>query len=205
MSGFTRTSVVNAALRILGVSQINLQTSESSPVNAMASAAFPGVLRFVLAEHWWSFAMRYAELAKLPTNPIFKYLYSYQIPTDCVRIFDIRDSCRFDAASICHEHVGGEIYANASPCYARYTSSDCESLAHDQFIEALVTRLAVEIAPSVSSGGISTKELEQRYLYKIELARCFDCNTQQQPDIPLGSGSNFIARRFTVGSPPERQ
>jgi len=212
MPGIIRTKVINTALRLIGASQTNMQASGSSPISTMAASVFTDVLRTVLASHPWSFAMRYAELAKLSTTPLFGYAYAYQIPTDCVRFSDARTTPfsgsteappRFDAPAIDYERVGSAIYTDATPCYARYASADCEPLAHEPFIEALAARLAIEIAPSVSSGGVSPEKLEQRYIYALELAKCFDGDTQHPPRTSPATGSNFVRRRFAGEYPPE--
>jgi len=211
MPGINRTSVINAALRLIGASQTNMQASTSSPISTMASSVFTDVLRTVLATHPWTFAMRYVELAKLSTAPLFGYACAYQIPTDCVRFFDARTiPCSGSAETPCidtpeveYERVGSAIYTDAMPCYARYASADCEALAHEPFIEALTARLAIEIAPSVSSGGVSPEKLEQRYIYALEEAKCFDRDTQHPPRTSPAAGSKFVARRFAGEYPPE--
>lgn len=211
MPGIIRTKVINAALRLIGASQTNIQASTSSPVNALASSVFTDVLRTVLATHPWSFAMRYVELAQLSIAPLFGYAYAYQVPTDCVRFFDARttpfsgsaETLCIDTPEVEYERVGSAIYTDATPCYARYVSVDCEALAHEPFIEALAARLAIEIAPSVSSGGVSPEKLEQRYIYALEEAKCFDCDTQHPSLVSPSAGSKFVARRFAGEYPPE--
>lgn len=213
MPGIIRTKVVNAALRLTGASQINMQSAASSPISSMASAVFTDVLRTVLATHPWSFSLRYAVLARLSTSPTFGYSSAYQIPTDCVRFIDIRSTPftssteppRVDAELVDYERAGNAIYTDSTPCYARYVSVNCEPLAHEPFIEALAARLAVEIAPSVSSGGVSMDKLEQRYIYALETAKCFDCDTQRPPLASPSAGSRFVARRFAGEYPPEMQ
>lgn len=215
MPGINRTSVINSALRLIGASQINLQSSESSPVNSLASAVFTGVLRNVLSEHPWSFAIKYFELSLLSTVPLIGYAYAYQTPSDCIRICDILttpflSSIGSDVVPITEypkvkfEHIGGSIYTNASPCYARYTQTDCESYAHEPFIEALSIRLAIEIAQSLASGGVNSQSLEQRYLYILENAKSFDVNTQDIPRSHPASNSIFIHRRFGIEYPEAR-
>lgn len=51
MPGIIRTTVINAALRLSGASQINMQTSVASPISTMVSSVFTSVLRRVLATH----------------------------------------------------------------------------------------------------------------------------------------------------------
>jgi hypothetical protein len=207
MPGINRTSVINEALRLIGSSQITLQASASSPVNSLASAVFTSVLRLVLAEHPWGFAMKYYELSLLSTAPLIGYAYAYQVPSDCVRIYDCLatpfiSSINTDVVPITDypkatfELVGGSIYTNASPCYARYTQTDCESYAHEPFIETLSIRIAIELSQSLASGGVNVQSLEQRYVYILESAKNFDVNTQNIPRPHPASGSNFIRRRF---------
>lgn len=85
MTDFTRTDIVNLALRELGAGRIDAW-DEDQPEAVIARDLWTQAVRKALARHEWQFAIKSVELARSTVVPSTRFAYRYTLPGDVVRI-----------------------------------------------------------------------------------------------------------------------
>jgi hypothetical protein len=209
MPGIDRSIVINTALRRIAAAGANLPTGGASPANALAQAAYPSVLRKLLAEYDWSFATEYKRLSRLTSGPLFGWKYAYQIPSSCIRIVDVYKGVTYEkdgetkiTVDMRHPETryaisGRKIYTYSDPCMVRMVATGHDSEAHEPFVDALACLLACELAPAVSQNGTaSVQMLLQMYSTALDAARTFDAGTQRDMQHAPTLESGWIRERF---------
>jgi hypothetical protein len=85
-TGFmTQTELVNAALAELGSTARIIALDDGSNSARRAAALWANIVRMLLEQHPWNFALRRAQLNPLSAPPPFGYARAFQLPDDCVR------------------------------------------------------------------------------------------------------------------------
>lgn len=80
-----KAQIFNFALTLLG--QASISDPDGSGVNETACRQVYDIVRqSLLEEHLWNFAIRRSTPATNATAPDFEYSYSFDIPSDCLRI-----------------------------------------------------------------------------------------------------------------------
>ena len=175
-------SVINAALMKCGLPlAASLQDADWG-----ASERFEDVVEQLLRAHAWNFATRYATLAKQGL-PEHGYTNAYELPSDCLRVLDVRPGQDLRSPQARFSVVGERLYSHASPCNARYVArvSDPADWPAD-FGDAVATRLAAEIAPlSAQSFGLGASLLQLAQL-AFQQAQATDA-AEQRERLPMDS------------------
>ncbi len=82
----SKTEIINLGLIALGEPTITSPSQENKWAD-VASRVYEIARDKVLADHPWNFAMKRAVLAQVPLEaPPFEFAFSYQLPTDCLRV-----------------------------------------------------------------------------------------------------------------------
>lgn len=192
----SRVSIMNRALRRVNAPQI-ASPDESGASARQCSMAWGDTLEAVLADHEWSHAVRWMPLAKLATPPPFGFACAYRLPTECLRLIDVRAIPDLRAPAARHELVGREVYTDASPCLARIVVlHDTPDEWPGHFSSAFVARLASEIASTLAQSSDMGVKLYREYLQVLDTSRLTDASqSNPQPEDEAGACDFLKARR----------
>lgn len=142
--------ISNLALSNLGKENIN--TVYEASAEARACRQFYDVTRKVLLQSYpWNFAGKTQALAEIAGEENCKWRFSYQRPSDCLKlrwISSLERPADWQAeVSNPHEVIGGTIRCDLTPAFARYTFDLVDpSRFSPLFVDALGWHLAVRLA-----------------------------------------------------------
>jgi hypothetical protein len=179
-------SISNKALRKLGVTEIISLTQQGKPA-ARCNAAVEGIVKEMLREHSFGFATVWAILPEDATPPPFGYAHAYQLPLECIRPVDIRESTDLKAPRLDFELARGNImYTDADPCLARYTvyvEGDLINAPPD-FDDACAFKLAFEVAvPLTKTDALKGMWDGYRYMHDRAILNDAATNHEREQDI----------------------
>lgn len=142
-----RTDICNLALDHLREAPIGHIDADGS-VSEWFQRNFDAVLDGVLRDHPWNFAITRASIAVDGTAPDFGWTYRYALPTDCVRLLQIRSGGYLNGAPVEHEIEGEYILTNApTPLKIRYIKTMSDPSKWDAlFVEAMAAALALKMS-----------------------------------------------------------
>ena len=179
-------TIYNMALARLGLSQvenINSPDEDSSTV-AICNRIFPVVLRTVMAAHDWSFAAKSEQLALLGIDKA-SGMCRYQMPSDCVKIIRLEGNPHYTRR-------GAEILTAQERAALRYVGAiENPDLWPPTFLEAIVWRMAADLAISLSSDNNKYQQCWRNFQEFLYQAVAVDMN-EQNPDLTL---SNWMEAR----------
>ncbi|WP_337430837.1 hypothetical protein [Bilophila sp.] len=182
-----RTTIINTALMRVSAQGINL-AFQDTPAAQVAEAAYDRSLEFCLSLYPWPFALRYAVLARSADVPAFGYRYAYPLPSDCMRVLDVRrhgDAGEVPTRAYRHPGprysiVGQEIYTDADSLALRYVSNDRNMAVSETFADALAWKIAFEISQYVSQGAANAQNYFQIFEQAIDRAKV-EADAQDDP------------------------
>lgn len=168
--------VNNALVRIGGSSIISLD--ENSEAARAANLIYEQTRDAVLRDHLWNFAMSRSSLAANAVAPAFGYVYSYALPTNCLRVIQLEEK------SMVFKIEGRNLLTDESPARIIYVSRVTDPNQFDaMFTEALSARLAAELAIAVSESNSLYQNMMEVYRMKITDARSIDGQESGEPEI----------------------
>jgi hypothetical protein len=168
--------VNNALVRIGGSSIISLD--ENSEAARAANLIYEQTRDAVLRDHLWNFAMSRSSLAANAVAPAFGYVYSYALPTNCLRVIQLEEK------SMVFKIEGRNLLTDESPARIIYVSRVTDPNQFDaMFTEALSARLAAELAIAVAESNSLYQNMMEVYRMKITDARSIDGQESGEPEI----------------------
>lgn len=190
----TPTEIANTALSHLGVGRdiANIETENSQEANA-CRRFYVTARDQTLRDFNWPFATKESTLALVSENPTREWSYAYRYPTDCLKLRRIFSGLRNDTRQtrtpfkIVRDASGSLIYTDARDALMEYTFAEVDSQRFPaDFAQALALRLAVYIAPRLTSGDPFKMGERAWKLYVIEITRAqaSSANEQQDEDKP---------------------
>lgn len=192
----SETTICNQALGKLGVPRI-IDLDEESTAARACRLHYAETRDEVLRHHRWNFAIRRTELVKLDTNPEFGWAYQYELPTDCLRLFEVNG---WDVArrSGFWEIESRMLLTNASPAKVRYIARIEDANKFDSlFVEALALRLAGKISmPITGSSDMAEKYLNEYEKVTGPRARRTDAFECRPLRVPAWRESDLVYSRF---------
>lgn len=197
------TIISQMALGLIGSSKpISSFESDSSKEAQACRLFYPVVIDEMLRDFVWPFAVKFAVLSLVSSNPTIEYQYAYRYPQDCLDFHRILSGLRNDTRqSRIHYRFGADDQGKL--IYTDRQNAECEyaSKAGRQpnrwdadFQMAAAYRLASYIAPMVTGGDpFKVGQLAaQMYRLSCSKAQANAANEQQDEDIPE---SEFINSR----------
>lgn len=182
--------ICNLALDMNGINNI-VSLDENNNNARLVKHLFPVCRDRVLRDHFWSFATKAADLARLDAasfDPEYKFVCA--LPGDLLRIVSIVPDQRYRKA-------GKTILVNHLPARLIYIFrvEDAESFDAN-FCEALRYDLAREICQSVSKDASQIQIFTRGYLDALAVARSIDTdeNSDMYP-VRQRRRSSWIASR----------
>lgn len=192
----SRVSLMNRALRLIGGQTIAAGDEEALEAT-LATEVFNDIRDTVLADFSWRFATKWAQLPMLNNQPVFGTQYAYRLPTDAIRIIDVRGSGDMTAAPAVFYISGRDVLTSVTPCYARYVSRiEDTSLYPPHFCECLIVRLAAELAPAIGPDSRDTPlQLRKLYIQSLDTARLVDAAQELPEKIDPIATNAFLSAR----------
>jgi len=187
MSVLSEVSICNSALIKLGHERIN-SLSEDNKAAILCNERYPFCRDEVLREHPWNFAIKRASFAKLVSTPAFEYQNEFQIPSDCLRIWQPEDN------EIVFVVEGGKVLTDEGTFKCRYISRVTNPALFDRsFAEALAFRLAADIGYALTQSSQLQQSMLAMYEVKLRMARSIDAQEGTPEEIIADS---WIKDRF---------
>ncbi len=156
-------TIVNMALGKIGQEPITAMTEGSAAANAV-SLVYDSCRRAVLEAYPWSFATKSARLARLTEAPT-DFLFAYSLPSDFIHAIRVQNTSMHGVDRSGFLVRGDAVLSNSPEVTLEYIADITECSRYEaRFIEALVLRLASELAMPVGAKA----ELAFRYREEYE-------------------------------------
>jgi hypothetical protein len=161
----TETELVAAALRSLGDEAISTLRDDSERAR-IAELRYPTIRDGVLRAHRWPCALGSAELAPMVTPPVWGATQQFPLPADCLRVLET------DQESIPWVVEGRRLLTSRTVVRIRYIRRVTDVSQYDALVlEALITRLAAELAIAITGSRTLAEAHFARYERKLAEAR----------------------------------
>lgn len=173
--------VLNCALRKVPLPE----KASLNDIDWDALVLFDNCVAQVLQSYEWNFAQTIITLQRSATKPSTGYLYSYDMPADCIRVLSIRQHETLRAPQARFSTPGRKIYCNISPCNLQYVRfvNDPEDWP-PAFLDAVACRIAMEIAALAAQDAQASMRLVAMYERALGIAQQIDA-TETRQRIPL--------------------
>lgn len=195
---YSGVQIANLALSRVGVGQAIDSLTEQSTSAIACNAAYAHCVEATLHDFPWPFATVFATLGLVSANPNTDWLYSYQVPSDCLVLRRIVSTAgRLDSIrapfAIAYSASGRVVFTDTKNAVAEYTLRITDpSLFDATFVDALAWRLAAEIAFPLSVSDSIRQRCLTQHVAAMSAARASALN-EVQPDTP--PESSYITAR----------
>lgn len=167
----SQVDVVNRGLFKLGALPIMSMADGNKQARVM-SGLWDTVLKAELRRAQWSFAMRRAALPALAAVPAWGFNFTYQLPSDCLRVVQVNDF--YDPPSAQNYRnsddspytiEGSTLLTDyGAPLKIRYVANITDPGAFDAlFVEVLASKLAYEACESITQSNQKKDVAAQDY------------------------------------------
>lgn len=174
----SKVQICNSALSLLGVDEPISSLDDDKKVARLCKINFELVRDELLEDHYWNFALKREQLAKLSEKPLFDFSNAFQIPNDVIRIRKINGR-----ANIMYKVEGNTLLTNQSEVQIQYVSKETDvSLYSPAFKEALAFSLAAKMAYSIVQSSTHMERLQRAAIEKIRNARSLDGQVDMPDD-----------------------
>lgn len=124
----------------------------------------------VLRDHPWNFAVKRSILAADTTAPAWGFTYQFPLPSDCLRLLEVRDLSTGE-----YQVEANQILADESALYVRYIRQVTDPNEYDAlFVDTVATRLAFELCEALTQSNTKKEMLWQEYEDSLNRARRVD-------------------------------
>lgn len=178
----------------------NIAIVESPWLNHQVSGRFVTVVRAMLEEGYWRFAVKTVEIAAIAGTPSSGYTYSFTRPADWLRTFEVYETANRDGNGIDFRDEGGQYHANYTPITVRYLSTtlgydatNWTALFEEAALAGMQLRRAVE---TPGTPGAVLQSLSAIAEKAGKLARSKD-DTRERPRV--NAPSRFVQGRYGAG------
>lgn len=181
---YSEVAICNMALAEIGRGMMLTSLDESTQAARTCKLRYPYARDAVLRAYDWNFAAKRAELAANETAPAFEYAVAFDLPSDCLQVRSV-----YDGEDIPWVVESGQILTDIeAPLYIKYTYRCTDVAKFDAlFVQALASRIAADIAVSLSESVGRAQSLWQVYQAKLSEARRRDAQEGQPEELPAGS------------------
>lgn len=156
----SETDLFNDALGMIGQNPIRM-AGDGSVSSNRCNTFYTPLRKGLLRSHRWNFAERRIQLAQISTGPTFGYTYAYQLPADCLRVWEyngagVQTSGFIDYYGLGTRHIpmfkveGKSLVSHDSQAFVVYSQDiNNPSLWDALFYQVIVTWLASKLAASI--------------------------------------------------------
>jgi hypothetical protein len=137
----------------------------------------------LLAVHPWGFAMQRTTLALSATAPTFDYLYAWPLPSDCIRILEVKSGVTTTDSASAYDvqwvMEGGNILTNVEDIELKYIYRvTAAGLYPPGFVAAFAARLGAAISLRLTDSNQRFTQLYQLYERMIARAKLEDATQE---------------------------
>lgn len=187
--------ICNTALILIGQEPI-ITLDDTSKQARLCKRLYNSTLEGLLRQYPWTFAIRRVILSPDAEVPSFGYSRQFTLPSDCLRIVDIRfTDCEYDwlkPGEVAVER--GKILANEEIIYLRYVGSiNDPNLFDTQFRDVLSYRLAGMMCHALTADQDLLTKLKQMEIQALQLA--MHTSAIENKPQPVHEG-NWIPSRY---------
>lgn len=184
--------ICNNALQGLKANRI-MNLGDGSDEADKCNQIWPSVRDSVLASHPWHCAMTLVQLQQSSITPAWKWSYSYPLPADCLRVFELVDSS--ETTILDWEINGREIFCNAdAPVYIAYVRREEDPAKYDALLcKALSAAMAADLAFPISAGVTAMQAAQTLYQNALREARGVNARQGSTTSDP-NTGSWYFAK-----------
>jgi hypothetical protein len=167
--------ICNRALILLGANTITALSDDTKNAK-ICTIIYPQIRQDLIRMHPWNFAMKRSTLAPTGTAPDFEYEYQFNLPSDCIRVWQIY------TPESPHKIESRTIVTDDNVVYLRYIADITDTTKWDSsFISMLVYKLAIDMCFAITGSPNLIPALEDQYRrFKIE-AKLWD-SQEDTPD-----------------------
>lgn len=169
----TKVSICNLAMGWLRANLIMDLENDESKEAKLCNANYDAVREIVLEEREWRFATSRARLALSSEAPPFGWKFQFKLPSYCIRALSVSKSPFF--GQITDNNVEWEVeedfvMMDFTECFLRYTRNIEDTTKFSpSFVQCLATRLAAELAVSLTGSNTRQEELFAAYRVKMQI------------------------------------
>lgn len=164
------------------------------------SGRYLSVVRTMLEDGYWRFAVKTVELDENAGTPSSGYTYSFDRPADWLRTFEVYETAHRDGEGIDFRDEDEQYHANYTPITVRYLSTTLGTDGRNwtaSFEDALIAQLEVRRAMTTEgTSGAALASLVGLADKKMKNARAQDDN-RERPRV--NAASRFVAGRYGYG------
>lgn len=192
----TQIKLYNGALRLLGERTLSAIDEDRKPRHLLDDVWNDGLLKTVLEQGQWNFAMRAVQVDKSTTTiPTFGHEFAFPKPTDWVRTAGLCQDEHFRVPLLDYLEEIDFWFAEIDPIYVRYVSNDSNygtdlTRWPETFTRYVETYLASEIAFSLTQDGGKHQMLLGLTHQRLIDARSKDAMNEATVFPPAGTWSN---------------
>ena len=177
----TSIDIANRALILLGGREI---TSFMDNLNEakIAKNLYASTRDYVLRAYPWASLKKRKELVELADKPVSGFAHQYQIPNDSIRVLEVHSTGRIRHNE--WEVNGDTVLTDAKPVSIVYLAGNLpESKYSSQLVQALVYRLAAEMAYPLTGNNTAQGNFSALFSQVLEEARTTDALEQSAKHI----------------------
>jgi hypothetical protein len=163
--------IVNGGLMLLGETLISSLTDATQEAR-LASSAWARVRPAVIRSHPWNSTTTRASLPKLTTTPAWGWAFEYQLPPDCLAVFDIDTDDSEQYWTVEARKLLADIDA---PLGILYAKDELDSQVFDPLlVEALSHALALEMCEAITQSNTKRGQLHNLFNETMTRAKLAD-------------------------------
>lgn len=153
-------NIANKALLRLGVNAISSPDEESVRAETIRNI-YNDCVDYLLSQYDFSFALKQEQLARVDTSVLFGYKNAFKLPTDFVRLIELREKTRY-------KMMGEYLLTDSDTCAIAYVFKNYNPITYSPlFKDLLSVRLAYELCPYIKEDRAFTLELYQQEIDRI--------------------------------------
>ena len=182
--------ICNSALNQLGASSITALT-ENSKNARICNERYETVRDAVYRSHPWNCLVKRVQLAQDSDTPAWGFAYQYTLPSDCLRVLQIKDY------NSDYKIEGRKLLIGESEVYLIYLAMESDVNQLDVLLrETISACLAQDIAYAITSNLQVAKLMAEKYQAKLSEARHTDASEGYNTDPNLAPTDQIITEDF---------
>ena len=182
--------ICNSALNQLGASSITALTEDSKNAR-ICNERYETVRDAVYRSHPWNCLVKRVQLAQDSDTPAWGFAYQYALPSDCLRVLQIKDY------NSDYKIEGRKLLIGESEVYLIYLAMESDVNQLDILLrETISACLAQDIAYAITSNLQVAKLMAEKYQAKLSEARHTDASEGYNTDPNLAPTDQIITEDF---------
>ena len=181
----TSTEICNSALIKVGAERISSLT-ENNKRAILCNEQYNKIRKKLLSSHPWNFSTKRVQLTRDAAVPEFEFDFQYSIPSDCLRIFRVKNDGNF-----MYRIEAGKLLTNESEVYIEYAKDETDvSLFAEYFTEYLAHALAYDLCYAIVQSNAYKQSLKEDVLESRREAKNSDAQEGSPREFDISTWTN---------------